>query len=114
MVTRWFMFTLTDCIFSDITERTPNVRNVTTPVSFVRDPGLSPAGSVLLLFWSCKAPSCVLSDAHTASIRSQTSANSATLVVRPAQVQTNYFELHILPEHQSVSSVCAALITLIL
>lgn len=75
------------CISSDITERAPTVRDVTSPVSCAQDQGLSPAGSVHLPFWSCKAPNCALSTARNASISSMTSANSATPVVRPAQVQ---------------------------
>ena len=63
------------------------MRNVTIPVSGVQDRGLTPAGPVRLLFWSCRAPSCVWSAARTASISSVTSANSATPAVRPAQVQ---------------------------
>lgn len=75
------------CISSGITKRAPAVRNVTSPVSCVRDRGLSPAGPVHVLFWSFKAPSCVLSTAHAASISSVKSANSATPAVKPAQVQ---------------------------
>lgn len=51
-----------------------------------QEQGLSPGGPVHLLSWSCKALSCVFSNAQTASTSSVTSANSATPVVRAAQV----------------------------
>lgn len=75
-----------ECISSGTTKMAPAVRNVTSLVSCVRDQGPSPAGSVHLLCWSCKVPSCVLSAAHITSMSSMTSANSATPVARPAQV----------------------------
>lgn len=57
-------------------------------MSGARDQDPSPAGPVRLLSWSCRAPNCVSSAAHNASISSVTSANSATPAVRHAQVQT--------------------------
>ncbi len=78
---------INSCLSTGITERTPTVRNVTSRVSCAQDQGLSPAGPVPLLFLSYKAPSCVLSIAHTASINLIKSANSATSAVRLVQVQ---------------------------
>lgn len=85
-------------IATGITERAPTVRNVTRPVTSVQDQVLSPAWPVHLLFWSCTAPSCALSAAHTASINSMSSAINATPVVRPAQVLTiNLINIFLFP-----------------
>lgn len=89
---------------SGIIKMTPAVRNVTSRVSCAQDQGPSRAGSVHLLYWSCKAPGCVLAPAQTASMNMLTSANSVTPAARPAQVQTERF-VHKHPVSISCKSV---------
>lgn len=94
--------------FLGTTKTAPTVRNATHRVSCVPDLALLPAGPVHLLFWSCKAPSCVLSAAHNASMRSMASVNSVIPVVRPAQVQLKelFYSPVMIHPWQNVVTVC--------